>query len=416
MHHLHETAGTLTLMGSGEMTTTMVQAHREIMNRIKGSVRPVFIDTPANFEPNVDSIARRAVEYFQTHFSLALDTISFPTAQYPTPVELEEVLRQLRRANYLFSGPGSPTYAVRAWRNTAVFETMAGKLASGSHLVLASAAVTSMGRYTLPVYEIYKVGLDLHWIDGLDLLGRYGLNLACVPHWNNASGETHDTSRCFMGEDRLRRLEQMLPPDVVILGIDEFTACIIDLTAQRCHVLGQGGVTIRTLDGEADRFFASGESFEFTALRYGDHGRAPAAHALPAHDAAVALYSQAVEVSHAFQIALHDKRDPAHAVGYLQGLLEALQQGKTAGLSSDVCMEVELMVREMLALLGVWLEDVGTRSATASLIDRMVDLRQAMRAAKQWAMTDQLRDLLAAEGIVVEDGRNGSSWRWADGP
>jgi hypothetical protein len=392
----------------------MVQAHRDVMGRINGSVRPVFIDTPANFEPNVDSIARRAVEYFQTHFGLSLDTISFPTAQYPTPVALEEVLRQLRRANYLFSGPGSPTYAVRAWRNTAVFETMAGKLASGSHVVLASAAVTSMGRYTLPVYEIYKVGLDLHWTDGLDLLGRYGLNLACIPHWNNASGETHDTSRCFMGEARLRRLEQMLPPDVVILGIDEFTACIVDLNAHRCHVLGQGGVTIRTLDGEADRFFASGESFEFTALRYGNQGRVPTAATLPADDAAVTLYNQAVEVSHAFQTALHDKRDPAHAVGFLHGLMEALKQGKSAGLDDAVCTEVELMVREMLALLAVWLEDVGTRSATAGLIDRIVDLRQAMRTAKQWEMTDQLRNLLSAEGIVVEDGRNGSSWRWAN--
>jgi cysteinyl-tRNA synthetase len=62
----------------------------------------------------------------------------------------------------------------------------------------------------------------------------------------------------------------------------------------------------------------------------------------------------------------------------------------------------------------VWLEDVGTRSATAGLIDRIVDLRQAMRTAKQWEMTDQLRNLLSAEGIVVEDGRNGSSWRWAN--
>ena len=218
MHHLYETAGTLTLMGSGEMTTTMVHVHRHIMDGIKGTVAPVFIDTPANFELNVDSISQRAVEYFATHFGLTLDTISFPTAHYPTPIEMEAVLAKLRRANYLFAGPGSPTYAVRSWRNTAVFETMAGKLAFGSHLILASAAVTAMGRFTLPVYEIYKVGLELHWTDGLDLLGRYGLDLAVVPHWNNSSGETHDTSRCFMGEARLRKLEQMLPPTLVILG------------------------------------------------------------------------------------------------------------------------------------------------------------------------------------------------------
>jgi cysteinyl-tRNA synthetase len=94
--------------------------------------------------------------------------------------------------------------------------------------------------------------------------------------------------------------------------------------------------------------------------------------------------------------------------------MEALQQGQAAGLDAAVCLDVELMVREMLALLAVWLEDVGTRSATASLIDGIVDLRQEMRQSKQWAITDQLRDLLAMQGIQVEDSRSGSSWRWAD--
>lgn len=414
MHHLNATAGTLTLMGSGEMTPTMVHVHRHIMDRIAGAVQPVFIDTPANFELNVDSISQRAVEYFATHFGLPLDTISFPTAHYPPPVAMEAVLAKLRRANYLFAGPGSPTYAVRSWRHTAVFETMAGKLAAGSHLVLASAAVTAMGRFTLPVYEIYKVGLDLHWTDGLDLLGRYGLDLAVVPHWNNSSGETHDTSRCFMGEARLRKLEQMLPPTLVILGIDEFTACVMEPAGQRCRVFGQGAVTIRTLDGAADRVFSSGETFSFDELRYQGRHRQPAADSLPANDPSAALYRQTSEVAHAFRHALIAERNPASAVGYLHALQQVMQAARRGSLQEAVLSEIELLVREMLALLAIWLEEANQRGFTAApLISDLVALRQTLRKDSQWALADQVRTMLAGHNVLVEDSRDDSGWRWA---
>lgn len=86
------------------------------------------------------------MEYFATHFGLPLDTISFPTTTYPTPAQMEAVLRRLRYAPITsLPAPAVPPTAVRAWRHTAVFEAMAGKLASGSHLVLANAAVTHHG-------------------------------------------------------------------------------------------------------------------------------------------------------------------------------------------------------------------------------------------------------------------------------
>ncbi|HBY93717.1 MAG TPA: hypothetical protein DEP84_07060, partial [Chloroflexi bacterium] len=235
------------------------------MDRIEGPVRPVFIDTPAGFELNVSAIAARAVDYFREHFDLDLAVASFPSAANATPLTMEQAMRTLRWANYIFSGPGSPTYAVRNWRNTPIFETMAGKLAAGSHLVLASAATLAMGRYTIPVYEIYKVGEDPHWTEGLDLLGRYGLDLAIVPHWNNTSGGTHDTMRAFIGEPRFRPLAAVLPPSTTVLGIDEYTACILLPREQRGEVIGAGTVTIQR--GDTTHVFASGESFSFDLLR-----------------------------------------------------------------------------------------------------------------------------------------------------
>src|SRR2546430_15739850 len=102
-----------------------------------------------------------------------------------------------------------------------------------------------LGAYALPVYEIYKVGDDPSWPAALDLLGKIGVRCAVIPHYNNHEGGTHDTRFRYMGEERLRRLEAMLPDDVLILGIDEYTACIIDVEAQTVSVRGRGGGTVR---------------------------------------------------------------------------------------------------------------------------------------------------------------------------
>ena len=131
----------------------------------------------------------------------------------------------------------------------------------------ASAAALTMGRFTLPVYEIYKVGQDLHWVGGLDLLGRFGLNLVVVPHWNNAEGGNHGTRYCFMGATRFDALEAMLPQALPILGLDEHTACILDLATDQAEVKGIGGISLRTSDGTMT--IQSGDHFDLSVLREG---------------------------------------------------------------------------------------------------------------------------------------------------
>src|SRR5206468_3669166 len=93
--------------------------------------------------------------------------------------------------------------------------------------------------------EIYKVGADPTWTEGLDLLGEIGLRCAVIPHYDNREGGTHDTRFCYMGESRLRLLESLLPDDVPILGVDEYTACIVDIEAQSVTVRGRVGVAVR---------------------------------------------------------------------------------------------------------------------------------------------------------------------------
>ncbi len=353
-----QSAGTLTLIGSGEMAPSMGKVHREVLSRIPGRVRAVFLDTPAGFELNADQISAKAVGYFERHLNTDLDVASFKVADDVTPAEVESALRKLRTANYIFAGPGSPTYAVRNWYNTLIWETVVRRLTSGGHLVLASAAAIAIGRHALPVYEIYKVGDPPHWVEGLDLLGTYGLELAIVPHWNNGEGGTHDTRYCFMGKPRLRILEEHLPDSASILGIDEYTACILDLANGVGQVIGAGQVTARNKGYE--RTWPAGAVFKLGQLQ----GIGPCQE--------------------------NGAETPTRA---------SSQEKEDASYEQPSASDVQPDIRD---------DDLID---AAPFIELLVTVRAQLRNSEQWALADEIRERLSRLGIVLEDGPTGTTWR-----
>ncbi len=162
------------------------------------------------------------------------------------------------RSNYVFMGPGSPTYAVRHLQDSFTWHSMLAQHRLGAAIVFSSASTISVSKYALPVYEIYKVGEELHWKDGLDFFAHFGLNLMITPHWNNNDGgDELDTSRCYMGQERYERLLALLPRLPVILGIEENTGVVINPDSGECTVVGVGE-TIVFRDGKETRFAAGG--------------------------------------------------------------------------------------------------------------------------------------------------------------
>lgn len=251
-------AGTLTLIGSGEFLPGMVAVHRGVLARL-AEPKPVFIDTPAGFQTNADELSQTARDFFKNELGLALDVASLRHSRPPriTAEQTEQAKARLAAANYIIAGPGSPTYAIRHWRVT-IADTLAQRLAEGAHLVFASSAAIALSRFALPVYELYKVGDDPFWAEGLDLLRHYGFDLAIVPHWNNRE------ARCFMGRTRFDELAAQLPPQTVTLGVDENTAITLDLDARTAMVAGAGGVTVH-YHGE-ERHYPAGTTLDFDRL------------------------------------------------------------------------------------------------------------------------------------------------------
>ncbi len=236
--------GLLTLIGSGETSERLLNLHYTLLKQL-ADPQIAFLDTPAGFQLNTAQLSADVCAYFKKHFSTEVTVASYRSRTDPTnPLD---AVATLTRANAILAGPGSPTYAINQWRNSTVWQTVLERWQAGAQLTLASSAAIAVSKYALPVYEIYKVGEDVHWADGLDLLGPLGFELVILPHYNNSEGKggNYDTRYCFMGEPRLHALEKLLSPSTVILGLDENTACTLNVDTKTITVTGAGNLTLR---------------------------------------------------------------------------------------------------------------------------------------------------------------------------
>ncbi|HMQ33086.1 MAG TPA: hypothetical protein PKD53_20310 [Chloroflexaceae bacterium] len=259
--------GPVALLGSGETGPVGGAVYERLARRVS-SPRIAVLETPAGFQPNSARVAARIAEVMGARlrgYRPRIDILPARRREGPAGTEDPEATAPLLAADLIFLGPGSPTYAARQLRDSLAWRRLVARHRRGAALVTASAATIALGAFALPVYEIYKVGAELHWQPGLDLFGLYGLSLVFLPHWNNAEGGAElDTSRCFMGRERYAGLVALLPPATTVVGIDEHTVLLVDLHAGIAEVSGRGAVTIAR-GGEEDRV-ASGETLVLSEL------------------------------------------------------------------------------------------------------------------------------------------------------
>jgi hypothetical protein len=103
--------GIIALMGSGELTSTMVEVHKEIIARLGGDPVCSFLDTPAGFQLNADQLSQKAVEYFRSRVQRRLSVVSYKSMDISVLAK-EKAFQALRKSDYILFGPGSPTYTV----------------------------------------------------------------------------------------------------------------------------------------------------------------------------------------------------------------------------------------------------------------------------------------------------------------
>lgn len=238
--------GLVALIGSGETAAAGGLAFEELVSDCKRPIRISFLETPAGFELNSTIVIQRIADYIKVRLqNYNPEIYLIPARKRGTHFSTEDarLLEPMLGSDLIFMGPGSPTYAVKQLNQTLAWEWLQASHRLGASIALASAATVAVGKYCLPVYEIYKAGEELHWKPGLDFFAVFGLSLVIIPHWNNSDGGAElDTSRCFMGVERFNKLYEMLPNPITVVGLDEHTVLIFDFHDQVCRVIGNGQV------------------------------------------------------------------------------------------------------------------------------------------------------------------------------
>jgi len=231
----------LVLMGSGENSPAMVTPHQKILKTFGKTAKAHILDTPFGFQENADELTKKISDYFSVNVGYPVSDIQLRNGE----ADPNAAIAEIDQAQWLFSGPGSPTYALRSWKKSGVDQALLRLLDRGA-IVLASAAAMTSGSKVMPVYEMYRAGEDPYWLDGINLLeAATGINAAVVAHYNNMQGGTHDTRFCFIGERRMKVLDAMLPEGVAVLGVDEHTGVAFNLDESTAEIFGKGVLTLR---------------------------------------------------------------------------------------------------------------------------------------------------------------------------
>ncbi len=450
-------------MGSGETSPTMVKVHRALLARLGPPPVPaVVLDTPFGFQENADDIVARAQAYFDQSLGVRVEPASLRSDLGADAHERAAFVEAVGTARYVFAGPGSPTYALRVWKGSALPSLLAGKLASGGAITFASAAALTLGVATVPVYEIYKAGEPARWLPGLDLLALAGLRAAVIPHYNNAEGGNHDTRYCYLGERRLSRMEALLPEGAFVLGVDEHTGLVLDLDAGTASVVGLGVATVRARG--ASEVFSSGTVLAIAELASvaerlgsgaglagpgsggagsgsggagsgsggagsgsggagsgsggpGSGSGGPGSGSGGAAAAVSPLLAGVRERRAEFATAVEDRDVPA-AVRAILCLDDELVAWSRDTLESDEVDQARDILHSMVLALGR-LADAGVGDPTEILgpfVQVLLDQRAKARAARRFEDADQLRDQLVQLGVEVRDTPQGVEWLLSDRP
>lgn len=376
--HTPAQPGLIALLGSGETAALGREVFVNIFRRLGQPVSVAVLETPAGFQPNAALVAGKVADFIAHRLQDFTPQVTTARARYkggPHDTDSPALAATLAAANCIFAGAGSPGFMIRQMQDTHLLAALRQRHAQGAALVFASAAALAVSAHSLPVYEIFKAGADLFWLPGLDLLGPFGYHLTIVPHWNNKEGGAElDTSHCFMGRERFERLQSLLPAQETILGIDEHTACILDIAAAKGRVVGRGALTLLHQDMPPAVYHA-GDQFPLAVLRGEAHSH-PERVYVPAPPASLPTDEEEMREEGSLGISGLDAADK-----------ETLEEAETPGQSR----------------------------LPSSAIEALVEIRGELRQEKRWALADKLRDALKEAGITIEDTPEGPRWSYQAG-
>jgi len=113
-----------------------------------------------------------------------------------------------------------------------------------------------------------------------------------------------------------------------------------------------------------------------------------------------------------FIASMDDDFNSAGALGGMFDLVRVINQTRSLGATQTQLEPAQRKLRELTDVLGLELLATSSTSNADPFIQLLIDLRNQMRADKQWAYSDMIRDKIKDIGVILEDSKDGTTWHW----
>lgn len=125
------------------------------------------------------------------------------------------------------------------------------------------------------------------------------------------------------------------------------------------------------------------------------------------------LNRQVANTQQGFIDSMDDDFNTAGALACLFDLVRQVNTARDGNATQAQLDPAQTVLRTLSGVLGLRMQSSRSGATeTAPFIELLVELRNEMRAKKDWAMSDLIRDRLKTLGVEVEDGKSGTTWQW----
>ncbi|MDA8219524.1 MAG: cysteine--tRNA ligase [Dehalococcoidales bacterium] len=114
-----------------------------------------------------------------------------------------------------------------------------------------------------------------------------------------------------------------------------------------------------------------------------------------------------------FTVAMEDDFNTPAAIAALFDLVRDINRSREQGASGEALAQAQHTLGELAHVLGFTMAEEKQEEEVAAqpFIELLISVRRDLRAARQWALADKIRDHLADLGVIVEDRPEGSTWK-----
>jgi cysteinyl-tRNA synthetase len=129
-------------------------------------------------------------------------------------------------------------------------------------------------------------------------------------------------------------------------------------------------------------------------------------------EAATALANQTETTQQAFTDAMDDDFNTPLALAGFYELVKAINSARDHGATNEQLQPAQATLRELTSVLGLRLQEKQGSGDADKFIDLLIEVRSEVRKQKLWATSDLIRNKLNELGVVIEDSKEGTKWRW----